>query len=113
MFYLFVLVLLLLLFLVVLFCYGRFCCFFFASAPVCLSPCQSFQGQQGKPAPGKVNQRTNTGSLVPVGQSGGGEDTGSCWLIKFIHNLNSGLLTLGITSCAVIVVVKRAPGSFS
>lgn len=47
-----------------------------------------------------------------VGQSQGGEDTGSCWLIKFIHNLNSGLLTLDITSCAVIAVVKGAPGSF-
>lgn len=54
----------------------------------------------------------NVGASVLVGQSQGGEDTSSCWLIKFIHNLNSSLLTLGITSCAVIVVVKGALGSF-
>lgn len=47
-----------------------------------------------------------------MGQSQGGEDTGSCLLIKFIHNLNSSLLSLGITSCTVIVVVKGSPGGF-
>lgn len=47
-----------------------------------------------------------------MGQSQAGEDTCSCWLMKFIHNLNSSLLSSGITSCVVIVVAKGGPGSF-